>query len=135
VEEFLSKHADGVIGTLRLLAHCAGMMRYLWVAGVLLKDFAAHAESLPRRLGEASESRARQAGRPIRYLTSSAPRKEQVAREIAITDRIEDGLVYILTAVEPCLSLFRGNYEPGGPTRLGPPRQSEVSSRLGRSNN
>jgi hypothetical protein len=63
-----------------------------------------HAESLTRRLKEASESRARQAGRPIRYLTSSAPRKEQVAREIAITDRIEEGLVCILTAVEPCLS-------------------------------
>ena len=66
------------------------MMRYLWVTGVLLKDFAAHAESLTRRLKEASESRARQAGRPIRYLTSSAPRKEQIAREIARTDRIEE---------------------------------------------
>jgi len=102
VEEFLSKHADAVIGTLsgfdrlvfretlRLLAHCAGMMRYLWAAGVLLKDFAAHAEGLTRRLKEASEGRARETGRPIRYLTSSAPRKEQIAREIARTDRIEE---------------------------------------------
>jgi hypothetical protein len=80
------------------------MMRYLWAAGVLLKDFAAHAEDLTRRLKEASESQARQTGRPIRYLASGAPRKEQVAREIARTDRIEEGLVCILTAVEPCLS-------------------------------
>jgi hypothetical protein len=57
------------------------MMRYLWVAGVLLKDFAARAEGLARRLKEVSESQAREAGRPIRYLTSSAPRKEQVARD------------------------------------------------------
>lgn len=116
MEEFLSKHADVVIGTLsgfdrlvfrgtlRLLAHCGGMMRYLWAAGVLLKDFAAHAEGLTRRLKETSEGRARQTGRPIRYLSSSAPRKEQIAREIAMTDRIEEGLVCILTAVEPCLS-------------------------------
>ena len=116
MEEFLSKYSASVIGTLsgfdrlvfrgtlRLLAHCAGMMRYLWVAGVLLKDFAAHAEGLTQCLKEASEGRARQTGRPIRYLTSSAPRKEQVAREIAISDGIEEGLVCILTAVEPCLS-------------------------------
>jgi hypothetical protein len=67
VQEFLSKHADAVIGTpsgfdrpmfrgtLRLRAHSAGVIRYLWVAGVLLKD---SAETLTRRLKEASESRA-----------------------------------------------------------------------------
>lgn len=106
MEEFPSKHADAVIGTLsgfdrlvfrgtlRLLAHCAGMMRYLWAVGVLLlKDFAAHSESLTQRLKEASESQARQTGRPIRYLTSSTSGKEQIAREIATTDGIKEGLV------------------------------------------
>ncbi len=105
MEEFLSKHADAVIGTLsgfdrlvfrgtlRLLAHCAGMMRYLWAVGVLLKDFAAHSESLTQRLKEASEGQARQTGRPIRYLTSSTSGKEQIAREIATTDGIKEGLV------------------------------------------
>ena len=57
MEQFLSKHADAVIGTLsgfdrlvfrgtlRLLAHRAGMMSYLWAVRVLLKDFASHAEA------------------------------------------------------------------------------------------
>lgn len=95
MEEFVSKHADAVIGTLsgfdrlvfrgtlRLLAHCAGMMSYLWAVRVLLKDFAAHAEGLTRHLKDASEELARRTGRPIRYLASSATSKEQVAREIA----------------------------------------------------
>jgi hypothetical protein len=116
VEEFLSKHAGDVIGTLsgfdrlvfrgtlRLLAHCAGMMSYLWAVRVLLKDFAAHAEDLTRRLKEASEELAQRTGRPIRYLTSSATDKDQVARNIAAADAIEAGLVCLLTAVEPCLS-------------------------------
>ena len=116
MEEFLSKHANDVIGilsgfdrlvfrgTLRLLAHAAGMMSYLWAVRVLLKDFAAHAEGLTRQLREASEELARRSGRPIRYLASSATDKDQVARDIAVADAIETGLVCVLTAVEPCLS-------------------------------
>jgi hypothetical protein len=116
VEDFVSKHAEDVIGTLsgfdrlvfrgtlRMLAHCAGMMRYLWVVQVLLKDFAAHAEGLTRRLREASEELARRTRRPIRYLASTATDKDEVARGIAVADGIKTGLVCLLTAVEPCLS-------------------------------
>jgi hypothetical protein len=115
VEPFLSKHANSVIGTLsgfdrlvfrgtlRQLAHRSGMMNYLWAVQVKLKDFANHAEALTQRLRDASEALARQTGRPIRYLPSST-RKEPIAREIARADGIEQGLVCILTAVEPCLS-------------------------------
>lgn len=116
MEKFLSRHADAVIGTLcgfdrlvlrgtlRMLAHRGGMMTYLGAARVLLKDFGAHALELSRRLREASEALARQSERPIRYLASSAVNKEEIARAIARADGIEQGLVCILTAVEPCLS-------------------------------
>ena len=116
MEQFLSKHAGSVIGTLsgfdrlvfrgtlRQLAHQPGMMVYLWAVQVLLKDFAAHAEALTRRLRDAPESLARQTGRPIRHLRPGAINKEPIAREIARTDGIEQGLICILTAVEPCLS-------------------------------
>jgi len=87
-----------------MLAHRSGMMNYLYAVQVLLKDFASHAEVLTRRLRDASEALARQTDRPIRYLTSSATNKEQVARDIARADGIERGLICILTAVEPCLS-------------------------------
>ena len=116
MERFLSRHASSVIGTLcgfdrlvfrgtlRRLAHRAGMMTYLWANRVLLKDFGDHAEALSRELKEASEAAARAASRPIRYLASSAINKEAIAREIARADGIERGLVCILTAVEPCWS-------------------------------
>jgi len=116
VEQFLSKHADAVIGTLsgfdrlvfrgtlRMLAHRGGMMSYLWAVRVLLKDFAAHAEALTDRLKAASTALARRTGRPIRYLPSSGIDKEATAREIARSDGIGQGLICILTALEPCQS-------------------------------
>ena len=116
MEQFLSKHADAVIGTLsgfdrlvfrgtlRMLAHRSGMMGYLWAVRVLLKDFASHAQALTRQLKDASEALARRTARPIRYLASSAVSKEDIARKIARADGIERGLICILTAVEPCMS-------------------------------
>ncbi len=116
MESFLNKHAADVIGvlsgfdrlvfrgTLRMLAHHLGMMRYLWAMQVVLKDFASHAEAVTRQLREASEAQARGIGRPIHYMPSSATSKEDHARTIARQDGVEQGLICILTAVEPCLS-------------------------------
>lgn len=116
MERFLARHAESVIGTLcgfdrlvfrgtlRMLAHRGGMGAYLWAVRVLLKDFGAHALELSQRLRAASEAWARQSGRPIHYLASSAANKEEIARRIAGADRIEQGLVCILSAVEVCQS-------------------------------
>ena len=116
MENFLIKHAADVIGvlsgfdrlvfrgTLRFLAHHLGMMRYLWAERVLLKDFARHAEAVTQQLREASEAHARDTGRPIHFMPSSASSKEDRARAIARQDGIEEGLICLLTAVEPCLS-------------------------------
>lgn len=116
MEQFLSKHAESVIGTLtgfdrlvfrgtlRMLAHRGGMASYLYAVRVLFKDFAAHAEGMTARLRQASEALARRTGRPIRYLESSHIDKEAKAREIARADGIEQGLICILSALEPCMS-------------------------------
>lgn len=116
MENFLSRHTNVVIGTLcgfdrlvfrgtlRLLAHRGGMMNYLGSVKVLLRDFGDHASALSERLKEASTALARRSGRPIRYLASSAINKEEVARQIAGAERIEQGLVCIVSAVEPCLT-------------------------------
>lgn len=79
-------------------------MSYLGSAGVLLKDFGAHALALSERLKEASLALARRGGRPVRYLASSGTNKEELARAIARAEGIERGLVCILSAVEPCLT-------------------------------
>jgi hypothetical protein len=116
VRDFIARHAEAVIGTLcgfdrlvfrgtlRLLAHCGGMMNYLGSVGVRLNDFKDHAMAMSERLKEASQAEARRSDRPIRYLQSSAINKEQVARQIARIDDIERGLICVLKAVEPCLS-------------------------------
>jgi len=116
VRDFIARHAKAVIGTLcgfdrlvfrgtlRLLAHRGGMMNYLASVGVLLKDFKDHAMAMSERLKEASVAEAQHSGRPVRYLLSTAIKKEEVARQIARTDGIDHGLICVLRAVEPCLS-------------------------------
>ena len=117
VERFLSRHAGAVMGvlsgfdrlvfrgSLRALLLCRfGMARYLWANRVLLKDFGAHAEALSEQVKGASEELAKRSGRPLRYLASSVASKEAIAREIAKADRIDRGLICILSVVEPCWS-------------------------------
>lgn len=116
MDEFIAKHQDKIIGTLsgfdrlvfrgtlRSIAHEAGMKRYLWANQVLLKDFAAHVEQVSRRLKEASVAQAEALGRPVQYLTSSQVSKEEIARGIAVQAGIRDGLVCVLSCVEPCWS-------------------------------
>jgi hypothetical protein len=116
VQQFVAKHAEHVIGTLsgfdrlvfrgtmRALCSRSGLMSYLWAVQVRLMDFGAHALKLTELLKDASLSLARQSGRPVQYLTSAARSKEDIARRIAAADHIEQGLICVLTAVEPCWS-------------------------------
>src|SRR5262249_11464965 len=91
-------------GTLRALAHCRGLQHYLWAQRIPYKDFATHSLEVTARLEEASLRLARQQGREIRYLNSAQYRKEDIAREIAARDRIQDGLICVLRSVDPCMS-------------------------------
>jgi hypothetical protein len=106
-------HVTGVVsgfdrlvfrGTLRLLAGSGGMLYCLHQVGVLLKEFGTWAEAATARLKEASLQAARELDRPVLYLPSSQVRKEEVARELAVRDGIREGLVGVLTCVEPCQS-------------------------------
>lgn len=116
MHRFLQRHAQKVIGvlsgfdrlvfrgTLRHLAYVTGFQKFLSKQGVLLKDFKPYAESMTNQLKEASCRLAEESGRPVRYLPSSRTSKEEVARQIAAEDGIEEGLIGVLTCVEPCMS-------------------------------
>ena len=116
MKSFLHKHAASVIGvlsgfdrlvfrgSLREICHGGGMGRYLSQAGVLLKEFGAHAEAVTERIKAASIKKAATLGREVRYLESARTRKEAVARKIAARDGITEGLVCVLKCVEPCAS-------------------------------
>lgn len=63
------------------------------------------ANSLERAAGSPLASKAAEAaGRPVRYLPSSATRKEDVARDLAQSQGIAQGLICVLSAVEPCVT-------------------------------
>lgn len=116
VKRFIARHADRIIGvlsgfdrlvfrgTLRSIAFVAGLLGFMRRRSILLKNFGAWVEGLTERVEEASLRAARAFDRPIEYLASSRTDKDAVAREIAKRDGVTEGLVAVLTCVEPCQS-------------------------------
>lgn len=97
-------------GHLRSLCWPGNMAVYCHTNGVLLKDFKPHSQAVTARLIAASEAGARARGRPIVYVRSPKTRKEDLVRDIARRDGISDGLIAVLSCVEPCWSFtLRGS--------------------------
>jgi len=113
---FIARHQAEVIGvlqgwdrlrlqgTLRSLYHPSVLDYYLQQAGVLWKHFKAYSQRLTERIKQAAEALGQHWRRPIRYVGSSTLRKEQLARAAAQAEGIKEGLITILSAVEPCRS-------------------------------
>jgi hypothetical protein len=85
------------------------MRGYLWLAGVLWKDFKEHVCAVTAHIRQGAETLAADTGRPMLYLRG-ARRKEALIEEIRRRDGVESGLIAILSAVEQCRTWFvRGN--------------------------
>ena len=93
-------------GHLLNLAYRQGMERYLCGNHVLFKDFKEHAIAQTERLLQASFAEAKRLKRPIIYLRSSQESKEDLARELAAKDHIQEGLIGIFKCVEPCSTFY-----------------------------
>ena len=91
-------------GTLRVLAHVGGMMDYLWHQQVPLTRFKDYVCETTKRLREATEAFAQRAGRRVRYVASSTLRKEDLVRQMAAEEGLDEGLLAVLSCVEPCRS-------------------------------
>lgn len=116
MQAFIQKHQSRVIGvlsgfdrlvfrgTIRQLAYVDGLLSYLGIMGILLKDFGAHAEAITERLKKGIVEWVRKLGRPVVYMASSQQSKEDTARRIAEADNITQGTIALLTAVEPCMA-------------------------------
>ena len=100
-------------GSLRSIVYPQGMKKLLWHKQILLKHFGNWAERMTEQLKDASCQGARDQNRPIVYVPAANTDKDQLARQIAAQDGITNGLVAILTCVEPCMSLdiFRNKDE------------------------
>jgi hypothetical protein len=120
MKSFLQRHRSNVLGvlsgldrvrfrgTVRLLAHVSGMMGFLSVVGVLLKNFKQYAMGVTEQTRCSIEQRAAAAGLSIQYLNNPALRKEDLAREIAERNGIVKGPICVLSAVEPCYTYHVG---------------------------
>lgn len=127
VASFIQQHATKIMGvmsgwdrlrfrgTVRMLANPAGLWRFLVHTGrSFLKDFGAHAEALSKKTRGESLLAAERMGRPVVHLNNPGVCKEEMAREIQARDRIKEGLICVLTAVEPCWSYdIKSNKEKG----------------------
>jgi len=99
-----------VRGTLRWLAHEAGMRTFLGSTGRLLKDFGRWAESLTKQVRASCEAQAKALGVATVYLQRSGVDKDGLAQEIATRDGRANGSLCMLSAVEPCWTpLVRGS--------------------------
>ncbi len=120
MQQFITKHQDDVMGALngfdrirfrgtqRWLANERGLMSFLWSIQVKLTEFIDYSKDITRRLREHIEGLAEQSGRPSTYLYSSGQSKEDLARQIAEDDGIQQGLIAVFRCVEPGYSFQVG---------------------------
>ena len=116
MHEFIAKHRNKIAGilsgfdrlvfrgTLRSLSFVDGMRHYLGANDVLLKDFGPHVERVSQQLKDASRGLVKQLNRPLNHLSSSKVSKEKIARKVVAREGIREGLICVLTCVEPCWS-------------------------------
>jgi len=113
---FIQKHSACVIGflsgfdrlrlrgTLRQL-YCPQVMEaYLNACHILIKDFGQLVERTTVAVKNKAKALAEKLGRPFCFVSSSQISKEDLVRKIAAKDKITEGLIAVLNAVEPCQS-------------------------------
>ena len=115
MERFIQRFGEKIIGvlngfdrlvfrgTLRSIAYPRGLGGFLWHKQVKLKDFGKYVYEVCEKVRERSCEKAKQSERPIVYLKSSKIDKAATAEMIADRDKIEKGLIAILSCLEPCI--------------------------------
>src|SRR3954465_343718 len=121
MNSFLELHRLSISGTINTFdrvifkGHLNGFFpdgafgRYLSRRGILLKDAGGFFEAETQRIRDHVVSLTAAAGRPVEYLAGSSTHrsgtsKEARARAIAERDGVTEGLVCVLSVVEPCRS-------------------------------
>jgi hypothetical protein len=115
MEKFIERHADNIIGTLscfdRILFRDylpimsgAAMALYLKSQGVRRETVKAFVLEQAQRLKTHDLDWCTRTGCPYQYL-GNLVRKEEMARKMAEHDGIKQGLVCVLSVVEPCWTI------------------------------
>ena len=92
-------------GTLLLLSSEGGMNEFLWRNQILLKDWDDFVGPLTERVRRSGEQLAAKtpSGR-VHYLSTTRISKEEYVQDLLRTQPERDGLVAVLSCVEPCRS-------------------------------
>jgi hypothetical protein len=116
VDKFLSRYRSLVTGVLsgfdrvvfhgilqRLMRH-DGMYFLLKDADIRLLDFKKFALAATEQVKKASLAEAQRNGRPIVYLKSPSVDKQELARKVLAENPVEQGLICVFKAIEPCMT-------------------------------
>ena len=116
MEKFVARYRSLVTGVLsgfdRLvfrghllpLVRPQGMYFFLEDAGVRLLDFKEYVVRTTERIKSASLAEAQKLGRPVCYLDSPTINKEEFVRRLVRKHPVEQGLICVLKALEPCVT-------------------------------
>ena len=82
---------------------------FLWSQGVSLVDFTGYAKTTTERIANNARRVATEAGRPVISFDhvktrNRAQHKDELAKDIATSEGITEGVVCLISAVEPCMS-------------------------------
>ena len=116
MERFIERYKDSIVGTIsgfdRILfrgqilsiCHIGGLERFLSSQRILNKEFRRFAEMFTERIKHHAEEVAQENGRPYFYLASPSIRKDDFVRKVMANSPVDQGLVCVLSCVEPCHS-------------------------------
>ncbi len=116
MERFLQRHKDRHLGSiagfdrllfrgiLRSICYVEGLNYFMGNQRVPFKDFSAFVEKFSAGVKARAQRIAARARRPFLYVPSGQADKEKLVREVMERDGIEEGLVCVLSCVEPCPS-------------------------------
>lgn len=91
-------------GGLPSLIRRLGMFFFLESVGVRLLDFKGYVVETTEHVKQASLLEAEQLGRPVLYLDRPTTNKEELARKLLRESPVQEGLICMFKALEPCMT-------------------------------
>lgn len=116
MERFLQRHRDRHVGSiagidrlwfrgiLRSICYVEGLNYFMGNQRVPFKGFKAFVEKFSAGVKARAERIAKRAGRAFLYVSSGQADKEKLVREVRQRNPVQEGLVCVLSCVEPCQS-------------------------------
>ena len=114
MERFLRRHTSRILGSisgfdrmvfrgvLRSISYVQGLDYFMGSQRVGFKDFRGFVEKFSAGIKVRAEQIAQQAKRPFLYVASGQASKEALVRKVLEEKPVKEGLICVLSCVEPC---------------------------------